>query len=163
VHRGKFVREQLLCDQLPPPPPDIEIKPPDLSPTLTTRQRFSQHAANASCALCHHLMDPIGLGFESFDGAGAFRATENGQTIDATCRIDDADVAGAFDGVLQLQQRLAGSAQVQACVASQWFRYGYGRAETDADACNLKKINDRFAAGGYRITDLLVALTESDA
>src|ERR1700744_5289240 len=25
VHRGKFVREQLLCQQLPPPPPNVQI------------------------------------------------------------------------------------------------------------------------------------------
>src|SRR6185503_11833340 len=52
VHRGKFVREQLLCDELPPPPPDIIIKPPELSATLSTRERFAQHAASAACSGC---------------------------------------------------------------------------------------------------------------
>ena len=31
VHRGKFVREQVFCQLLQPPPPDIEIVPPELS------------------------------------------------------------------------------------------------------------------------------------
>ena len=37
VQRGKFVREQLLLRELPPPPPNIMIKPPDISPTLSTK------------------------------------------------------------------------------------------------------------------------------
>jgi hypothetical protein len=149
--------------QLPPPPPNIQIKPPELSTTLTTRQRFAQHDSDPACSGCHHLMDPIGLGFEGFDGAGVVRATENGQTVDTSGRIDDADVAGPFNGVLDLQQKLAGSAQVQACVTTEWFRYAYGRAETAADACALQALGTQFSTGGFKITDLLVALTQSKA
>jgi hypothetical protein len=163
IHRGKFVRERLLCQQLPPPPPNIQIKPPELSATLTTRQRFGQHSADAACSGCHHLMDPIGLGFEGFDGAGVLRTTENGQPVDTSGRIDDADVAGPFAGVLDLQHKLAGSAEVQQCVTTQWFRYAYGRTETDADACALQALGHEFAGDGHRIQDLLVALTESRA
>jgi hypothetical protein len=163
VHRGKFVREQLLCTELPPPPPDIMIKPPELSATLTTRERFTQHAADSSCSGCHRLMDPIGLGFENFDGGGKFRATENGRPVNAQGEVLDSDVAGPFNGALELQSKLASSDQVRACVATKWFRYGYGRAETDADACSLSAINTKFAAGGYKIRDLLVALTQTNA
>src|SRR5260370_29262041 len=41
VHRGLFVRRQLLCDPPPPPPPNVVIDLQKLDPTLTTRQRFS--------------------------------------------------------------------------------------------------------------------------
>jgi hypothetical protein len=165
VHRGKFVREQLLCQQLPPPPPNISIKPPDLSSTLTTRQRFAQHSAAAACSVCHHLMDPIGLGFETFDGAGIYRASENGQPIDASGQVDDADaeLAGPFNGVLDLTRKLGGSSTVQQCTTTQWFRYGYGRSETDADACSMATLATQFAAGGYKIQDLVAALTQTKA
>lgn len=163
VHRGKFVREQLLCTELPPPPANLTIKPPELSATLTTRQRFTQHAADAACAGCHHLMDPIGLGFESFDGAGVFRATENGQAIDDSGEVLESDIAGPFHGVIELGGKLASSEQVRSCVATKWFRYGYGRGETDADGCSLAAIKAGFAAGGYKVRDILVALTQTDA
>ncbi len=39
VFRGKFVREQLLCQTLPLPPADLVITPPDLDPTKTTREQ----------------------------------------------------------------------------------------------------------------------------
>jgi hypothetical protein len=163
VHRGKFVREQLLCMPLPPPPADLMIKPPELSPTLTTRQRFTQHSIDPACTGCHHLMDPIGLGFEGFDGAGVFRAAENGQPIDDSGEVKDSDVTGAFHGVGELATKLAASGQVRACVATKWFRYGYGRGEHDADACSMDTIQRAFATGGFKIRDLLIALTRTDA
>jgi len=163
VHRGKFVREQMLCMQLPPPPADIMIKPPELSTTLTTRQRFTQHSVDPACTGCHRLMDPIGLGFEDFDGAGIFRATENGQPVDDSGLVNDSDITGAFHGVGELSSKLADSAQVQACVSTHWFRYGYGRGETDADSCSLSRIKSQFAAGGFQVRDLMVALTQTDA
>jgi hypothetical protein len=163
VHRGKFVREQLLCMQLPPPPADIMIKPPALSTTLTTRERFTQHSVDAACTGCHRLMDPIGLGFESFDGAGIFRATENGQPVDDSGEVKDSDIPGIFHGVGELSSRLAASAQVQACVATHWFRYGYGRGETTADACSMSRVQTQFSGGGLKLRDLLIALTQTDA
>ena len=165
VHRGKFVREQFLCQQLPPPPPNVQIIPPALSPTLTTRQRFTQHSADAACTPCHQLMDPIGLGFETFDGAGMYRSMENGQPIDASGQVNsaDAEIQGPFNGVLELEKKLGGSSDVQACVTTQWFRYAYGRAETPADMCSMATLSNQFGAGGWKVQDLLTALTQTKA
>jgi hypothetical protein len=163
IHRGKFVREQVFCQILQPPPPDLEIKPPELSSTLTTRERFAQHSADDACSGCHQLTDPIGLGFETFDGAGKFRDTENGQPVDASGEIFGTDVAGAFTGPIELGQKLAASETARACVTTQWFRYGYGRAETDADGCSMKALNEKFAGSGYRVLDLVAALAATDA
>jgi len=163
VHRGKFVREQLLCDELPPPPPDIIIKPPELSSTLSTRERFAQHSASAACSGCHQLMDPIGLTFENYDGAGKYRTTENNKAIDVSGEITQSDVTGTFQGVTGLAQKLSTSQKVKSCMARSWFRYAYGRAETDADACALAEVNQKFKESGYKITSLIVALAKTDA
>jgi hypothetical protein len=163
VRRGKFVREQLLCQLLPPPPPNAEIRPPELDPRLTTRERFSRHAQDQACAACHKLMDPIGLGFESYDAVGRWRASEAGRPVDASGEIVDADVAGRFTGAVELGSKLAGSAQVRGCVVKQWFRFGYGRSETPADLCSLATLEARFASAGQDVRELLVALTQTDA
>jgi hypothetical protein len=61
VLRGKWVLEQLLGMPPPPPPPDV----PPLDDknkegrALTMRQLMEQHRANAVCASCHKLMDPM--------------------------------------------------------------------------------------------------------
>ena len=163
VHRGKFVREQLLCDELPPPPPDIIIKPPDLSPTLSTRERFAAHSTNVSCSGCHELMDPIGLTFENYDGAGRYRTLENGRAIDVSGEVARSDVPGAFQGVTGLAQKLSASQKVKSCIARSWFRYAYGRGETDADACTLAAVEKKFQESGYKITSLVVAVAQTDA
>jgi hypothetical protein len=110
-------------------------------------------------------MDPLGLGFETFDGAGSYRATENGQPIDASGQVAnaDAELAGPFNGAVELEKKLGGSSTVQACVTTQWFRYAYGRSETDADTCSMATLATKFAAGGYKMQDLLAALTQTKA
>jgi hypothetical protein len=163
VHRGKFVREQILCHPLPPPPPDIMIKPPDVSPTLSTRERFEQHRTETVCATCHALMDPIGLGFENFDGAGHYRTTENGKQIDANGEVAQSDITGTFNGPVELAHKLVASKQVQGCVVKSWFRYAYGRAETADDGCTLQGVGQSFEASQFNLKSLVVALSTTDA
>jgi hypothetical protein len=60
------------------------------SPTL--RERLETHLSDPYCASCHRLTDPIGLGFENFDGIGKWRPTENDAVIDPSgeeycCRL----------------------------------------------------------------------------
>ena len=108
----------------------------------------------------------MGFGLEAFDQLGRFRAEENGLPIDATGNLLDAgdpQIEGAFDGALELTSRLAQSPQVEACVATQWFRYTMGRAEQDADVCSLEEVKAAFAGSGGNFRELLVALATSDA
>ncbi len=162
IHRGKFVRETLFC-QPPPPPPASIPEPPSVDESQTTREQFSQHSKDPSCQGCHQLMDPIGFGFEHFDGIGRYRETEWGQAIDASGELTVTDVDGPFDGVVDLAARLASSEQVKDCVAEQWFRFGYGRGPTEEDSCSVDMIQTAFAAADYDIKELIIALTQTPA
>jgi len=127
VHRGLVVRERLLCQELPPPPPDVDTTPPTVDPTLTTREQYAMHATNPECAGCHETIDPIGFAFEHFDGVGRWRDTENGLTIDATGEILQSESSdGRFDGSVALGEHLAVSVDVRACYLRMWTAYGYG-------------------------------------
>jgi hypothetical protein len=163
VFRGKFVREQLLCESLPIPPANLVIVPPDLDPQKTTREQFEEIGANPDCSSCHALMNPIGFGFEHYDAMGLWRDTQNDKPIDATGEIiGSEDVNGAFDGAVELANQLAGSESVAECVSSQWFRFSYNRTVTPEDRCNLDQINEAFAASDHDIRELLIALTQTD-
>jgi hypothetical protein len=162
VHRGKFVREQLLCGIMPAPPPNVPMLPP-VSQTATTRQRQEQHVTDPACSGCHRLMDPIGFGFEKYDGVGLWRETESGQPIDDSGEVQDSDVQGPFVGAAQLGQKLAQSTDVENCVVVSWFHYGYGRAETTDDQCVLSSLRQQFQGAGYKFQDLVVALTKTPA
>ncbi len=164
VKRGQFVREKLLCQTLPPPPPDLIVSLPPLDPKLTTRERFAQHDAIDGCKTCHMLMDPIGLGFEEFDGIAQLRTTEAGRPIDASGEVTGMSWDGKFMGALDLQKKLAASDEAQECLVRNWFRYGYGRTELDnVDDCSLERVRIQFQEGKLGIKQLLAALATTDA
>lgn len=162
VHRGKLVRERLLCQPLPPPPPGVVAQPPPLDPALTARDRYTQHATDPACAGCHKLMDPIGFALEHFDGVGRWRADENGLAIDDSGAIvDSAHSDGSFAGLDGLSAHLAASPEVEVCFARQWLRWAYGVPEDDPRmACLAAELEAEFAGHGV-IEDLVVALTGS--
>jgi hypothetical protein len=161
VHRGVFVREQLFCNDLPPPPPEVNANPPALDPRQTTAERFAAHRADPKCAGCHELIDPIGLGFESFDGIGLWRTTEGSKPVDTHGNILGTDVAGPFNGALELSDKLARSQDVSSCMVTHWFRFGNGRDVSTDDACTVETLTGAFQGGSMR--DLLLALVQSDA
>jgi hypothetical protein len=164
VRRGVVVLRNVMCVDLPNPPPNVNNATPEPEPDATTRERFAQHTADPQCAGCHTLIDPIGFGFEHYDAIGRYRTSENGAPIDASGELTLADGStAAFDDGVGLSKALATSPEVRKCIARQWFRYGLGRVETDADACSLAQIDDAFAASGYNLRELLLALVTSDA
>jgi hypothetical protein len=163
VHRGKFVRTGLLCEAIAPPPPGLVINVPEVSPGTTTRERFRIHQEDKACAGCHLFMDPIGLGFERYDALGQWRETDNGLPIDASGEVIGSDVAGAFDGAVQLSQKLAQSEQVMECMARTWLRFALGRSDLDADAGAIASAGAKFKESGLVMKELLVALTGTNA
>ncbi len=124
IKRGEFVREHVLCMELPPPPPGI---PPlvELDLDATRRERFEQHTAAPACSGCHLLIDPIGFGFEEYDAFGRHRThDEHGNPIDSTGELTSAGEAdGPFDGVAELVVRLGTSSRVRECFAATTRRF----------------------------------------
>jgi len=165
VHRGKLVRLNVMCGYVAPPPPNANTTPPPPSTATSTRERFSQHSTDPNCASCHQLMDPIGLGFETFDGIGAFRTMDGLGAVDATGNIINggADLDGAFNGPVELANRLANSQAVSNCMVNQWFRFSMGRMETTNDSCSIQGIRTAFDASGGNIRELLARVALSPA
>lgn len=163
VVRGKFVRERLLCQPVAPPPGDLVITPPKITPGVSTREMFSQHSKVEPCKSCHTMMDPIGFGFEAFDGIGRFRTTDQGKPVDASGTLAYSDVDGDFVGAVALAKKLAQSQEVRDCVALEWFRYSVGRGDTPDDACSLATMKSAFSAASFDIRELFVAMTQTYA
>jgi hypothetical protein len=165
VHRGKLIRLNVMCGYIPPPPANANTTPPIPVAATSTRQRFAQHEADPTCAACHLLMDPIGLGFENYDAIGAYRTVDGLGAVDATGNISGAgvgaDLAGTFNGALELANKLAGSQEVADCFANQWFRFSLGRMESTDDSCSVQGIHEGFRASGGNIRDLLTRIAVS--
>jgi hypothetical protein len=163
--RGLAVMGKVLCKTPPPVPAMVPPLPAvDKSAVKTTRQRFEVHTTAAFCAGCHKFFDPMGNTFESYDGLGQYRTTENGLPVDSSGAIvgsgdSDKPVANA----VQLAQTLAGSAQVHECFARQVFRFDLGRTETDADACTIAQVTKAYSDKQLDLRELLVSIATSPA
>jgi hypothetical protein len=180
--RGLFVREQFLCQQVPPPPPgvDTNLPPIEEAKPVTNRERLAMHASNPMCAGCHKLIDPIGFGFEKFDAIGMRRekhkllfypnltgvAARRAKPKEIELELDTkGQVAGIqnseFTSPRELGEILARTSQCQECVVKQVFRYMSGRQDTPADRPVLNQALEVFRKSDYRFKELMIALVKS--
>jgi hypothetical protein len=137
VLRGVFVRQRMMCLEVPPPPPGANTNPPDPDPSATTRERIRQHTEDVGCASCHQLFDGLGFGLEAYDQLGRFRTTENGLELDTSGNVFGSGalgIDGPFNGAAELSERLQSSEAVRDCLATTWYRYAMGRTLTEADS-----------------------------
>ena len=159
--RGKALRELLLCQTVPRPPPNVDFSLlEDANSRLpTARERLDLHRTNPVCAGCHKITDPIGLAFEHFDGAGQYRQTERGAAIDASGVLDGRQ----FEDLAGLSQALHDHPQLGACLVKRVYAWATGGATQPADKPVLDWLGQSFAADGYRLPDLLRTVALSDA
>lgn len=161
--RGVFVREQLLCQHVPPPPPNVNTNLPeaDEDKPSSRRQRLNAHVENAACSSCHKLMDPIGFGLENFDALGKWRDKEIVFKSELPLETGG-EIAGlpnsSFNGAVDLGRILSRSTVCQDCVVRQVFRYAHGRLETDADEAAIRELASKFRASGFKFRELVVAV-----
>jgi hypothetical protein len=159
--RGKALRELLLCQKVPRPPPNVDFSLiEDPKSTLhTARERLAAHRANPVCAGCHKLTDPIGLALENFDGAGQYRATERGAPIDASGNLDGKN----FDDAVGLAQALHDNPALPTCLVSRAYGYAVGQAPTGDAARVVPYFGAQFAQQGYKLPGLLRTIALSNA
>jgi hypothetical protein len=160
VLRGNWILEHLLCVKVQPPPVMVPGEPP-LMTGQTRRDSLESHRTDPTCAGCHRLMDPLGLGLEQYDGIGAYRTTENGLPILVDGTLPEGEV---FVSPSDLQQKIAADPTFARCVARQMFIYALGRAERPLtpDANVLNGVAATFWNAGKKFPDLLRAIATSD-
>ncbi len=162
TRRGKFVRERLLCEYVPPPPDDVATdldKESKAGTPKTQREKLEVHRTNPTCAGCHKFVDPIGLGFEDFDSMGVHRTMEQDKPVDARGELDGIH----FTGGKALGKLLRDDTRTTACVARQLFRFATGRLENQTEEPAMIALGKSFSASGYKFRALIHALVRSDA
>lgn len=163
VFRGKFVRQQLLCNEIPAPPPDAMAMAPEYPANATQREKSEILTMTQPCGGCHVLMNPIGLGFEHYDALGKWRTMDtDGSSIDSTGEVRNGSFT-AFDGAVDLSQKLSSSAEARECIVRHWFRYSLGMREGILDKCSIDRINKEAELKNYSLPELIVAIATSDA
>jgi hypothetical protein len=157
TRRGKFIREMLLCQTIPTPPPNVDPFP-DAAPG-TARDKLTSHRQNPACASCHQMMDPIGLGLENFDGIGAFLTMDNGQVIDATGDLDGMHFGGPRDLGLALKNH----PDAPSCLARNLYRHAVAHIENTGEEAAIALLMKAFQDSGFRFRSLVEGMVQSPA
>jgi Protein of unknown function (DUF1592)/Protein of unknown function (DUF1588)/Protein of unknown function (DUF1587)/Protein of unknown function (DUF1595)/Protein of unknown function (DUF1585) len=161
--RGLYVRSQLLCGQVPSPPPGVAGSPPPAVSGETERQQFARHTTVVTCAACHTLMDPIGWGLSQFDVIGNIRTVDAQNQPVAVDGLISGFTPPEFNGPVELAQRLRQSEEFAACVGTSLYRFAYGQSSTGQASSVIGEIEGAFKGQGYDFRKTLVALVSSDA
>lgn len=162
THRGKFVRESLLCRKVPPPPNDVNTDLPEPDPSAgpqTLRMRLESYSETPQCGGCHRLMDPIGFAFESFDALGRHRTMDNGLPVQTNGELDGQQ----YEDLTGLAAVLKAHPEATECLVKKTYRYATGRVEDeDGEARVIYDLHEAFASAGYDYKSLLTEIVTSE-
>lgn len=162
IRRGAWVLEEMLCEDLVPPPGVNMDLPEESEDAPTIRERLEQHWTDPACASCHVRIDPIGYSMEHYGALGEWRDTwESGIPVDASGSLEDP--AGDFVGTAEMLALVGTSERARACYAQRWFEYGTGRPAAEADVCSLATLADRFESADGDIRTLMLDVAMTDA
>ena len=173
--RGLFVRNQLLGQEVPPPPAGVSTELPEVTEDrpMTNRERLSLHLSNESCSACHKLIDPIGLAFEQFNAVGEFEEKMSlrfGSRRDPKVVELDIDTTAFIQGVensefsspKELGRILAENETCHRAIVKQLFRYAFGRQETLNDQPVIDELLAKFRESDFRFRELIIAIVTSE-
>jgi hypothetical protein len=160
VLRGKWVLENLIGTPPPPPLPDVPaLKDNTVAANLSVRERLAEHRANAACASCHNVIDPVGFSLENFDAVGRWRTLEEGKPVDASGGLPD---GSRFTGIAGLEKGLLNRPEVFATTLTEkLLTFALGRGVEYYDGPAIRKIVRDAQAADYRFSSIIVGITKS--
>jgi hypothetical protein len=163
VKRGKWILENILAEVPPPAPagvPPLEEAGKDVS-GLSLRERMELHRKDPACAVCHRILDPLGMGFENFDGTGRWRDQDAGKAVDASGELFGGD---RFSGPGELLGLLkARKERFFRAFSEKMLIYSLGRGLEYYDRCAVEDALIQLKNNGYRFSALVEAIVTSDA
>lgn len=167
TQRGHMIRANLLCEDIPPPPANVDTAIAPATPGNTTRQQILSVTANGVCPSCHQLQDPIGFGLEGFDGAAVTRTMDNGEPVDTTGFIKG--ILGpngemlTFNGPRELSKVVAQNPKARSCFSTNYYRFARGFDAKGVDTCAVNRLTNDLTKDDIDLPELFVRLTLQDS
>ncbi len=166
VLRGAFVLDKLIGAPPAPPPPtvvaNLDQKPGEAPKTV--RARLELHRDNATCKMCHGVIDPTGLALENFDAIGRFRQTD---AQAENTKIDASTVMAngvAINGPQELRAQLASHPETfVTSFTERLLMYSMNRELKYFDMPQVRKIVSDAKKDNYTLTSLVLGIVKTDA
>ena len=160
VIRGKWVLGNLLGTPPPPPLPNVPaLKDNTIAANLSVRERLSEHRANAACAVCHDVIDPVGFALENYDAVGRWRSSDEGKPVDCSGGLPD---GSRFSGIDGLEQGLLNRPEVFVnTLTEKLLIFALGRGIEYYDGPATRKIMREAQQSDYRFSSIIVAIAKS--
>ncbi|MCH2207128.1 MAG: DUF1592 domain-containing protein [Lentisphaerales bacterium] len=174
IHRGVWLKENILGSHPSPPPADVEITEPDLRHAKSIREVLAKHTSDANCRSCHAKIDPWGWAFENYDPSGRWRehyseivSIKKGRDykvrkkaeIDASSKLSNGQSYREITGFKKL---LADRhEQIVRCFIIKMLTYINGSDPGLSMSPEIDRLLELSAAKDYRIVDTIVAIFQS--
>jgi hypothetical protein len=160
VLRGKYVLNNILGSEIPPPPPDVPpLDESAVGTLMSLRQQMEKHRADPMCASCHNKMDPLGFGLENYNAIGKWRTEDGKFPVDSSGALPNGKTFKTPDEMRALL--MAGLPQFSRCLTEKMLTYALGRGLKPYDRPTVNGINRDMAAGGYRFQSLIFDIVHS--
>ena len=161
IKRALWLMERILGESPPPPPPNVpELDPRDSeNKKLTIAQQLELHRDSDSCRNCHRKLDPYGLVFEDYDGAGllnrsAGKHTDTTVTLPTNVTVSGVDEMKAY--IVSSQARAFTRSLVEHLLA-----YALGRDMSFADDEAIDAIVSSVERRDYRFQSVIEEVVTS--
>lgn len=161
VKRGKWVLENILGDPPPSAPPNVpSLESETHGDNATLRERLEIHRSNPSCAGCHKILDPIGLGLENFDAIGRWRDEEDGQKLEVQGELTD---GSTFETPRQLVEILGKKQdQILLNLTQRMMTYALGRGLQREDRCAIEQVIGYTHSQNHSVRSIIEGIVLSD-
>lgn len=147
TERGKAIWTRLLCNEMPPPPPDVDTGlPPSGGPADACKTDRYDMRDKPECSSCHAILDSIGFGLENYGPLGEWRT---GEPDRPECGISgEGELAGVgeFAGAGALGELLQQTGQLEGCYTRTFYRFAIGREPDDRDQTMVDALTEVFEA-----------------
>ena len=158
VKRGRFVHDDMICED-PAPSPGNLLSQPDIIALLATlpteidKSEYRLH--NQPCQSCHSLIDPYARVLESFGAAGDYRTVADDVPVDPTADFSNSPLkTPSITGAPAFARKVNDKKLFAQCAVQKMSSYAIGRMIRVNQTCETLDLHDQFEQTDGSITSL---------
>jgi hypothetical protein len=144
VKRGKFIQDDIICQDAVPPP--IDLSSPAAMNILAMGDseitKSDARMANQPCKSCHAFIDPYARAVHNFGPIGNYRTTdEAGRTIDPSYTFTGGPLLGmSIAGSSAMAQALVQTGVINGCAVQKVTSYTIGSMIHVNNTCEVNQV-----------------------